>query len=165
MAAAQPRLHPNIRQSTDADLAFVMAWLEKQDADGVKGTFWCNRRLTVKKHAEGELLVYVDPQTQQSVAYQWGGLISPGILEVRDDMRGRGLGKALVEHSLALAAEAREDMLLIQCKPSTSIPFWEARGFALISDKPSHERANYAYRGHAPRSRAMGGRRARAGDH
>ena len=58
----------------------VMAWLEQQDRDDVPGTFWCNRRLTVKAHEEGKLLIYVDTQSQQPVAYQWGGLVTPGIL-------------------------------------------------------------------------------------
>lgn len=56
---------------------------------------------------------------KQPVAYQWGGLLRPDILEVRNDMRGRGIGKELVEHCLALAADAGEDILYIQCKPST----------------------------------------------
>lgn len=146
MATAQPHFHPEIRRSTDADLAAILTWLKQQDRQGVHGTFWCNRGLTVEAHEGGELLVYIDQSTQQPVAYQWGGLITPGILEVRDDMRGHGIGKALVEHSLALAAEAGNDLLLIQCKPSSSIPFWQRMGFTLLSDKPTYEQENYAYR-------------------
>lgn len=146
MTGAQPRIHPNIRQSTDADLASLMAWLKQQAHDGVDDTFWCNRRLTVKAHNEGGLLVYIDPELRQPVAYQWGGFISPGILEVRNDMRGRGIGKALVEHSLALAAQAGDDLLWIQCKPSSSIEFWQRMGFTLLDDKDDDEQENYAYR-------------------
>lgn len=144
MAIVQPRIHHEVRRSTDADLAAVLDWLKQQDRNGVLGTFWCNRRLTVEAHQEDRLLVYIDPQTQWPVAYQWGGLITPGILEVRNDMRNRGIGKKLVEHSLALAAEAGVDLLRIQCKPSSSIPFWERMGFTMLGDK--HERKNYAYR-------------------
>jgi GNAT superfamily N-acetyltransferase len=146
VSAAQPRRHPSVRPSTDADVRFIHAWLEQQEISGVHGTFLCNWRLTEKAHKEGRLQVYVDPASQAPVAYQWGGLIYPGILEVRNDMRGRGIGRVLVEHCLALAADAGEDMLQIQCKPSNSIPFWEAMGFALIVDKPPHERGDYAYR-------------------
>jgi len=102
--------------------------------------------LTTKAHDEGGLLVYIDPQSHAPVAYQWGGLLSPGILDVRNGMRGHGIGKALVEHCLALADEAGEDLLSIQCKPSTSIPFWQAMGFTLLGNKEPHEQENYAYR-------------------
>jgi hypothetical protein len=78
------------------------------------------------------------------VAYQWGGLVVPGILEVRNDMRGRGIGQVLVEHCLALARQAREQILCIQCKPSTSIPFWQRMGFELTDEGGPHQ--HYAMR-------------------
>jgi GNAT superfamily N-acetyltransferase len=139
----QPRLSPHVRKSTDADVAAVHQWLQGQAAAEVHGTFNCNWRLTQRSHGEGRLLVYIDPESQLPVAYQWGGLVAPGILEVRNDMRGRGIGSALVEHCLALAQEAREHVLYIQCKPSTSIPFWRRMGFNLTGESP-HE--HYAMR-------------------
>jgi len=128
----QPCLCAHARLATDADLGVIRAWLQQQDLDEVHGTFLCNWRLTEKQHAAGALLVYVDEQLDEPVAYQWGGLLEPGILEVRNDMRGRGIGKALVAHRLAQAAAAGEDILYIQCKPSTSIPFWKSMGFELL---------------------------------
>lgn len=95
------------------------------------GTFLCNWHLTARLHEEGKLLVYINEASGEPVAYQWGGLLESGILEVRDDLRGCGIGRALVEHRLFEAAEAGEDILRIQCKPSTSIPFWEHMGFEL----------------------------------
>lgn len=146
MTVAQPHFHPEIRRSSDADLAAILAWLERQDREGVLGSFWCNRRLTVSAHEEERMLVYIDPHTQQPVAYQWGGLIRPGILEVRSDMRGHGIGKALVEHSLALATQAGHDLLWIKCKPNSSIAFWQRMGFTLLVDESTYEQENYAYR-------------------
>jgi hypothetical protein len=106
--------------------------------------------LTSGAHREGDLLVYIDPQTQQPVAYQWGGLLSPGILEVRNDWRGRGIGigigKSMVEHCLAVAAQAGDDLLWIQCTPSSSIPFWQHMGFTILRGHVSHEQENHAYR-------------------
>ena len=120
----------------------IRAWLEQQQRDKVHGTFLCNWGLTQRLHGEGKLLVYVD-EAGEPVAYQWGGLLQSGILEVRNDLRGRGIGKALVEHRLFEAVEAGEDILHIQCKPSTSIPFWERMGFEL---RPAADGTNYARR-------------------
>lgn len=143
MSAAEPRICPQARLSTDKDMPKIRAWLEQQQRDEVHGTFLCNWGLTERQHKEGELLVYIDDASGEPVAYQWGGLLQSGILEVRNDHRGRGIGKALVEHRLFEAAEAGEDILHIQCKPSTSIPFWQAMGFEL---RPSDDGMNYALR-------------------
>lgn len=120
----------------------IRAWLEQQQRDKVHGTFMCNWSLTQRLHGEGRLLVYTD-EAGEPVAYQWGGLLQSGILEVRNDLRGRGIGQALVEHCLFEAAEAGEDILRIQCKPSTSIPFWERMGFEL---RPDADGTSYARR-------------------
>jgi GNAT superfamily N-acetyltransferase len=144
VSVPQPRLSPDVRHSTDADVATIHEWLQEQDEAGVHGTFNCNWALTKKSHDEGRLLVYIDPASQAPVAYQWGGLVVPGILEVRNDMRGRGIGQVLVEHCLALAKQAREHILCIQCKPSTSIPFWQRMGFQLTEGGNSRE--HYAMR-------------------
>jgi GNAT superfamily N-acetyltransferase len=144
MSLPQPQLSPHVRHSTDADVTAIHEWLQEQQQAGVHGTFNCNWRLTKKSHEEGRLLVYIDPQSQAPVAYQWGGLVVPGILEVRNDMRGRGIGQVLVEHCLVLAKQAREHILCIQCKPSTSIPFWQRMGFQLTDDDDPQE--HYATR-------------------
>lgn len=145
MSIAQPQKNSNVRQSTDSDMAAIRAWLEKQDRDEVHGTFLCNWSLTQRAHDKGELLVYIDPQTQEPLGYQWGRLVRPGILEVRNDCQGRGIGRALVEHCLALALESDNDILRIECKPSSSIPFWQAMGFQL-KPKQLHEHKNEAFR-------------------
>lgn len=144
MPFVRPRRSPNVRPSTDADVARIHTWLKDQERNEVHGTFLCNWRLTAECHEEGRLLVYIDPKTQEPVAYQWGGLVRPGILEVRDNCRGRGLGKELVEHCLALTVDADEPILVIHCKPSTSIPFWQRMGFQLLSNEERGE--NYAVR-------------------
>jgi GNAT superfamily N-acetyltransferase len=142
MAPPLPRLSPHVRQSTAADIKVIHTWLQRQSQTKVHGSFLCNWSLTRKCHEEGSLVAYIDPRSQEPVAYQWGGLIRSGILEVRNDMRGRGIGRVMVEHRLAQAAEAGEDILCIQCKPSTSIAFWKRMGFTLVEGDP----ANHAYR-------------------
>lgn len=144
MPFAQPCRNPHVRPSTDADMALIYAWLLEQDRNDIHGTFFCNWRLTAKCHEERRLLVYIDPKTQEPVAYQWGSLVRPGILEVRNDWRGRGIGRELVEHCLALTVDANEPILTIECKPSTSIPFWRRMGFQLLSSEEHGK--NYAVR-------------------
>ena len=146
MSTVQPRLCPQARRSTDADMRFIKAWLEAQENDEVHGTFLCNWNLTVEAHEAGKLLVYVDEQSQEVVAYQWEALVHPGILEVRNDMRGQGIGKALVAHRLAEAAEAGHDILRIQCTPRSSIPFWESMGFEVQKNGDVGMQNVYAFR-------------------
>src|SRR5581483_6031163 len=101
--------------------------------------------LTLRAHHEHRLLVYGDgPGTGLAVAYQWGGLLAPGILEVRHDMRGKGIGRQLVGHRVAQARRKDEGLLYIQCKPASSIPFWQAMGFTVLP--ASKDQRNYAYR-------------------
>ncbi|MET3384188.1 hypothetical protein [Variovorax paradoxus] len=135
---------PNVRQATDADVAYIHSWLQTQSAEDVPGTFMCNWNLTLEVHAEGELVVYAAPETDLAVAYQWGGLLRPGIMEVRADLRGRGIGRTLTQYRLAQAWAKDEDILYIQCKPSTSIPFWQSMEFRMIN--ATHTGKNYAYR-------------------
>lgn len=137
------RRKSTIRRSTDVDIREIHAWLVKQSKRDVLGTFLCNWRLTEESHKEGELLVYVEGETRTAVAYQWGGLIRPGILEVRDDMRGKGIGSKLVARRVAQAYKRNECLLFIECKPSSSIPFWQRMGFTLLKSEGGK---NYAYR-------------------
>lgn len=137
------RCRSSIRRSTDADLRAIHAWLVDQNTRNVPGTFLCNWRLTEACHWDGELLVYVDGESGDPVAYQWGGLVRPGILEVRHDMRGKGIGKKLVARRIAQAYERDQCLLVIQCKPSSSVPFWKSMGFTVLNSVGGD---NYAYR-------------------
>ena len=76
------------------------------------------------------------------VAYQWGGLLNSGILQVKEDFRGQGIGAKLVARRIKEAYKKDECILKIQCQPSTSIPFWKKMGFTIFTER--HD--NYAYR-------------------
>src|ERR1700733_389251 len=132
-----------IRRSTNRDLQAIHKWLVDQGARNVEGNFLCNWKLTKESHEEGNLLVCIDSKSGTAVAYQWGGLIGPGILEVRHDMRRKGIGRQLVEHRIGEAYESNQCCLYIQCKPSSSIPFWKRMGFTLLK---STNEDHYAYR-------------------
>jgi GNAT superfamily N-acetyltransferase len=124
-----------IRQSTDDDFKAIADWLRDEDKQGAPGSFYCNLEIIEASHREGKLLVYVDGTTGLPVAFQLGGLIGPGILEVRHDMRGRGIGRKLVEHCIEKARARNECILKIECTPPTSIPFWNKMGFKLFDPK------------------------------
>lgn len=129
--AAAPRLSAPIRVSTAADLAALHAWLVDEQAREVEGNFLCNWKLTVRAHNDRRLAVYVDPDSGVPVGYQWGGLTEPGILQVKSDMRGKGIGRALVEYRMRQALRKDDGLLFIECTPSSSIPFWQRMGFTL----------------------------------
>jgi GNAT superfamily N-acetyltransferase len=132
-----------IRRSTEDDLRAIHAWLLDQDARNVPDTFMCNWELTKDQHEKGKMLVYFDGTSGQAVAYQWGSLVHPGILEVRQDMRGQGIASKLVRHRIRQAYRRNQCILVIQCKPSSSIPFWQRMGFILFGSKMGK---NFAYR-------------------
>jgi len=127
--SSEPSSDRQIRYSTEDDLKEILRWLSEQEKNGIEDTFYCNRNITIEEHNEGKLIVYIDPITDLPVAYQWGGLISPGILEVHIDHRGKGIGKKLVEYRIKEARENNKVLLIIQCTPISSIPFWEHMGF------------------------------------
>jgi len=141
----------DIRQSTDADLAAVLGWLKAEYDQLQTGTgFWCNRGIIENAHRDERLLVCVEYETNEAVAFQVGGLISPGILEVRSDRRRKGYGRQFVEHCIEQARRDDECLLHIECNPVSSVPFWTHMGFRLYSDVfgdrcPEHV-VNHAFR-------------------
>lgn len=132
-----------IRTSTERDFKAIADWLRAQEDQGIADSFYCNLEIIEASHKKGEMLVYLDGTTGCPVAFQLGGLILPGILEVRHDVRGRGIGRKLVEHCIETARAKNECLLKIKCKPDKSIPFWERMGFRQIN--PEGER-KLAYR-------------------
>lgn len=123
-----------IRKSNDKDIVEIVRWLREQEGSRVVETLACNSRLTQSEHDDGTLLVYVDSVTKKAVAYQWGALLQPGILEVKADYRGQGIGKKLAEFCLNQARKNGDYVLRIQCEPKSSIPFWQKMGFQLNGD-------------------------------
>jgi GNAT superfamily N-acetyltransferase len=121
-----------IRWSKNHDMQPIHDWLREENRLEVHGNFLCNWNLTMQCHEEGLLLVLIDEIEGIPVAYQWGQLLSSGILQVRSGWRGKGLGRLVVEHCVELALQQDEMVLQVECKPSSSIPFWEAMGFTII---------------------------------
>ena len=131
-----------IRRSTECDLRAIHSWLQEENAEGISN-FLCNWEIIESSHKDGRLTVYVDGRTGVPVAFQLGRLLHPGILEVRNDMRRKGIGRKLVEHCIAEARESDESFLIIECKPPSSIPFWRSMGFTPFGDQTQRK---FAYR-------------------
>lgn len=136
MSKSQPdKVAGFIRYSTDMDLEEILRWLREQNRNGVDDTFFCNRSIVIESHNEGKLLVFIDSETNKPFAFQLGELTSPGILEVRVDKRGQGVGEKLVKYRIREARESDKCLLRIQCKPESSIPFWKHMGFQLYGNE------------------------------
>ena len=128
-----------VRLSKPEDISAIRSWLEAEDALDVHGNFLCNWGLIERAHRERRLLVYIDGKSGLPIGFQLGRLLESGILQVKQEFRHRGIGRRMVEYCIRLARRKGESLLSIQCKPSTSIPFWERMGFTLVagSDPPN----------------------------
>lgn len=131
-----------IRRSTPADLKAIHKWLVEEKAQGVNRNFLCNWRVIEQAHRQKELFVCVEKGTNLPVAFQSGGLTQDGIFEVRQDYRGKGIGRMMVEHCIALASEQNECLLYIE-SVFQSTSFWQKMGFTVI-ENPNGD--VYAYR-------------------
>jgi GNAT superfamily N-acetyltransferase len=133
-----------IRRATKEDLSAIRAWLEEEDRLGVHGNFLCNWNVIERAYKEKSLQVMIDRTAEppRLVAFQLGGLLQSGILQVRDNLRGSGLGRRFVEHCIRQALQKDECLLSIQCAPETSIPFWQRMGFTTYEEAG----ATYGYR-------------------
>ncbi|MCD9030187.1 GNAT family N-acetyltransferase [Luteimonas sp. Y-2-2-4F] len=123
-----------IRPSTYADLPLIKEWLELEARDGVG--FIHNWDLIESATADGEMTVFGD--LQSPVAFLTYGLSRGSILQVRSDQKGRGIGRKLVEYAIAKADAIGNAVLVIQCEPKTSIPFWRRMGFVAHRDQDRH---------------------------
>lgn len=114
----------SFRLATDHDVETIHSWLLEHDRREVHGSFLCNWNSTQRVHDEHQL--FVAAFEDEPVAYIWGDF---GILEVREDFRKKGVGKRLVEYAMQRAISSGRIAVSIECKPESSIPFWEKMGF------------------------------------
>ena len=118
-----------IRRATQQDLAAVMAWLSRENDEGVDGCFWCHSDIIKSSQAQGDLRVLLE--NGQPVAFATGLI---GIVEVRSDRRRKGLGARLVKDCMKLPRDPDLPGIYIECKPHTSVPFWKRMGFHILPE-------------------------------
>ncbi len=131
-----------IRFATEKDIKNIHRWLVSQDKKGIHGTFLCNWDLTQEIYNEGSLIVYIDDKSNEPIAYIWADF---GILEVRENKRGQGIGRALTEYAIEKKRKLGEVAIRIECAPLSSIPFWKHMGFNLYTDKYAYILLNQEY--------------------
>lgn len=122
------------RISTSQDLQRINTWLLEEENSEIEENFLCNWNLTKEKHGDGKLYVAVLEKTDEPIAYQWNGLVNPGILEVRNEWRRKGIGRKFVEFCISEALKSGVPSLHIECTPETSKPFWEKMGFTIYDN-------------------------------
>jgi GNAT superfamily N-acetyltransferase len=120
------------RVSTEEDLKRIHEWLEEEYRQGVRENFLCNWSIIESAQQEGQLIVLMDESLNHPVAYQLGGLLETGILQVREPYRKKGLGRRFVEYCVKCALAEDEMVLQVECKPWSSQPFWKSMGFTII---------------------------------
>src|SRR3569623_1440862 len=126
------------------DLQAIHAWLVDEDRRDIEGNFLCNWSVIENAQRDRELLVFIDGASGLPIAFHLGGLVHPGILQVRKEYRRRGIGRKMVDRCASLAYKRDQCLLYIECTPSSSIPFWERMGFRLIEGSLNGK--NFAYR-------------------
>ena len=123
-----------IRSAKKDDLQHIKTWLVDENRRDIEGNFLCNWEVIQDAFEGGELLVGA-LDDDLPIAFQLGGLLTPGILQVKHEYRGFGIGRKMVRHSIEFAKNNDEFLLYIQCTPSSSIGFWKKMEFVLIPDE------------------------------
>jgi GNAT superfamily N-acetyltransferase len=114
-----------VLKATSTDLLVILAWL-KEEYDAVGTGFWSNETIISKSLGIGDL--WVIRRDGGAVAFQVGDYAAE-IACVRKDCQRQGLGSKLFMASLARATRAGANVMEGQCSPSSSLPFWESKGF------------------------------------
>jgi GNAT superfamily N-acetyltransferase len=115
-----------ISVADEADLAAIDEWLRKERDETGDG-FYCNWGIIVSSFEEREL--YVLRTDGYPVAFLSDQGATHNIAEVHPEHRGKGYGKRLATHMIALSREHGLSVIEIDCAPSTSVPFWRRMGF------------------------------------
>lgn len=116
-----------VEKATEDDLTFILDWLKREHDEGVDDSFWCNNNLVRKSFRETDDL-WVVRIDGEAVGFQVGNDMK-GIVNVRKDMRGRGVGEALFNATLARAKANNVTALYGECAPTSSLSYWEKHGF------------------------------------
>lgn len=123
-----------VRAARNCDIPAIEAWLRNQPANAE--SLRVNWKTTLEVYRKHGMLVYECLASGEPAAYFWGSLNSTNsLLEVRHDLRGTGIGSAMVAALVESSENAGEGLLLIECAPSSSTSFWEGMGFAAEYDR------------------------------
>lgn len=130
-----------ISPPTEANLHEIRAWLQKEDVDTGDG-FFCNWRVIESCfHDKGLHCIAVNGAILGFLAWQKYGLqVKLHICEIHPSHRGVGLGRDLMEKSLAKFESEGSLVAELECQPPASEPIWRRLGFV---DFPSQLKDPY----------------------
>lgn len=114
-------------EATQGDLEHSLTWL-KDEFNRYGEGFWVNESLIRSCFSNGEL--WVVREAGQAVAFHAEGYNDP-IVCVRKDMQRRGYGTALAHAWFDRARRDGVNVLVGECMPQSSLPFWEKLGFTV----------------------------------
>jgi GNAT superfamily N-acetyltransferase len=115
---------PALRPANSGDLRQVLGWLKKEGSG-----FWNNRQQIEDGARDGDLTVAIK-EDFGVIGFLLGSESGLAILEVRQKFWRTGIGRSLAEHGLRRIEEKGRIGVKVQCKPTTSVPFWERMGFS-----------------------------------
>ncbi|VVM99803.1 GNAT family N-acetyltransferase [Pseudomonas fluorescens] len=131
----------HIRAAVKTDLPFIHDWLVLEARDG-QG-FIHNWHLIEKALDEGEMTVFTD--AGGSVGFLTYGISPSSILQVRSDLQGQGIGRALVEDAIRREEAMNNAVLVVQCEPKSSVEFWASMGFEVHRNTGYSDHQDNAY--------------------
>lgn len=114
-----------IRPASAQDLPVIKGWLADEARDGAG--FIHNWSSIEKACVAGNMLVW--SSAEGAAAFITSGLSVDTILQVKPGHQGFGIGRALVEHAIALEESSGEAVVVVQCAPESSVGFWTRMGF------------------------------------
>ncbi len=126
----------NIKVAAKIDLNKIEQWLRKEYEKEGQG-FFSNKDIVIDNFYKNQLFVYII--NNFPVGFITGPFDGPSILNVNKDFQGIGVGTRLFEYILNKAIKNKIDVIKIQCKPETSVGFWEKMGFTI------HEKHEHSY--------------------
>jgi hypothetical protein len=122
-----------IALSTNKALSAIKSWLIQENAEGIDGNFWCNKDVIFNAHKRRRLLVICDLSLNPLGFLAHTNWANIDILEIKNEYRKRGIGTSLVKYFFLSSKRRRQWIINIECKPQSSVPFWEKQGFQ-VSD-------------------------------
>lgn len=123
-----------IRPASIEDLAKIRVWVADENKRGMPGNFLCNWGVIEAHFEDGRCLVYEELLSGELPGFLAGGVARDGILQVQYERRRQGIARRLVTSALEDCVSQDVHMIYIQCAPKTSLPFWQAMGFARIGE-------------------------------
>lgn len=120
-----------IRLASKTDLDNIKIWLEDEYKKYGEG-FFVNVDVIEKYFEKKELFVCI--YNNFPAGFITGPFDGPSILNVKKGYKRRGIGKKLFKYFLDEAKKQHINVIKIQCKPESSIKFWETMGFSIKND-------------------------------